>query len=73
MTEYIKYTTKQDERLDEIAGAVYADPNNWKPIIDANPTLPVLANYDAGIILRVPIEKNLLPFVDVENLPPWKK
>lgn len=70
---YVKYTTNQGERLDTIARKLYGDPTRWKDIIDANPTLPLIPNYEAGVVLRVPIIETETPTGVIENLPPWKR
>lgn len=72
-TQYIEYVTSAQERLDTIAYACYGDPDNWKPIIDANPSLPILSNYEAGLRLRVPVLSTSEENVNTENLPPWKQ
>jgi phage tail protein X len=68
-----KYTTKDGERIDQIAYAAYGDPKNWTGIIDANPTLPITPNVGQGLSLRVPIVGQQTLSDNSENLPPWKK
>ena len=70
---FVKYTTEQDERLDDIAYKLYGDPGRWKDVISANPTLSVLPNYEAGIVLKVPIIETETPTGVLANLPPWKR
>lgn len=71
--QFIKYTTRENQRLDQIAHAVYGDSNRWKDIIDANPTMPIIANYSAGLVLRIPIVSTTDDNFENENLPPWKQ
>lgn len=68
-----KYITKEDQRLDQIAHAAYGDAKDWSNIISANPTLPIIPNYPAGLSIRVPIVELQSLSDNSENLPPWKK
>ncbi len=67
---YIAHVTVQDERWDLIAWQYYGDPTLYGPIIEANPNLPIVGAFDAGILVQVPI---LQKASDVSNdLPPWE-
>jgi phage tail protein X len=72
-TQYIEYITHEGQRLDQIAHASYGDVNNWKPILDANPSLPISANLPAGLRLRVPVLSVAAVNDNALNLPPWKQ
>lgn len=70
----VKIVTKEGQRLDQIAVIAYGNPFAWQEIIDANPSLPLLETYPAGIEVALPI----LPVqptdsVPKELLPPWKR
>jgi Contractile injection system tube protein len=47
------YTLRQGETLNDIANAVYGDPNAWRPIADLNQVADPLA-VPAGSILEIP-------------------
>lgn len=66
------YTTRQGDRLDTIAWRAYGDPSLTQGILDANPGLPVAAQYPAGLRVLLPV----LPSATMGStagLPPWKQ
>jgi phage tail protein X len=70
MTGYLKYITLQDERWDQIAWQFYGDATLYGPIIEANPGVPIVGAFDAGVEILVPI---LQKASDASSdLPPWK-
>jgi|DEB0MinimDraft_12_1074336.scaffolds.fasta_scaffold00179_16 phage tail protein X len=71
--DYIKYTTEQGERFDQIAQKLFGEPGRWKDVINANPTLALVKNFDAGVVIRVPILQTATPTGVAANLPPWKR
>lgn len=72
--ELTKYTTIEGDRLDNIAFKVYGNPHLWKPIIEQNPTLPILGEYEGGIEIAIPIITTQDSGVGQQiNLPPWKR
>lgn len=72
-TRFVRYTTIRGDRLDSIAYRNYGDPAAWRPILEANPTLPVLTVYDGGIELRIPVLSVRNDVVTRTALPPWKQ
>ncbi|HIK42152.1 tail protein X [Thermoleptolyngbya sp. M55_K2018_002] len=73
MSEFIEYTTTDDERWDWIAFQAYGDPYGYETIIRANPEFLGVRSLSAGTILRVPVVEQAAPTVDLESLPPWKR
>lgn len=73
MAEFVKYTTKQGDRLDTISTMAYGTPHAVKVIVDANPALPILNKYDGGIELAIPVIDDVQFSDNTENLPAWKK
>jgi phage tail protein X len=69
LTEYI---TIQGDRLDTIAFKAYGDPFKWAPIVDSNPSLPIQAEYPAGIRIVLPVVEDV-DLIELDLLPPWKK
>lgn len=73
MDQFTEYITIQNDRLDSIANKAYGDPFNWEPILNANPTLPIMDLYDAGIRLMIPVVVPDNSNPTKELLPPWKQ
>jgi len=69
LTEYI---TKDADRLDLIASFAYGDPFKWGPILDQNPSLPILAQYPAGIKILIPVREDV-DVVEADKVPIWKQ
>ena len=67
---YIPHVTVQDERWDLIAWRYYGDATLYGPIIQANPSLPIVGAFDAGVLVQVPIL--LSPSSASNDLPPWE-
>lgn len=67
-----EYVTNQGDRLDLISSKAYGDAFRGKTILEANPSLPILPEYPAGIRLVIPVQAPVR--TASENLlPPWKK
>ncbi len=67
---FIQYTTSDSERWDWIAWKFYGDATLYGPIIEANPAVPIVGAFDAGVVLQIPI---LQKASDVSSdLPPWE-
>lgn len=70
-SKYITYITKLGDRPDTVAYKFYGNCFNYKPILDANPQLPISP--------FLPVDKEIIiPFFDddntsIEELPPWKR
>lgn len=67
-----KYITRQGDRLDLVAYLLYGDPLRWRELIDANPALPIISEFPAGLELEVPILSAGELNSESINLPPWK-
>ena len=66
---YLRHVTISGERWDLLAWKYYGDPTLYGPIIQANPSLPIVGAFDAGLAIQIPI---LQKASDVSNdLPPW--
>lgn len=70
LTEYL---TVQNDRLDTIANKAYGNPFNWSPILTANPSLPIMPEYPAGIRIVIPVQVRGTGQVNDALLPPWKR
>lgn len=70
---FVEYITVQGDRLDTIARKHYGDPTSWGPIIEANPTVPILRSYTAGLKFRIPVLTLRNDAVTRTELPPWKQ
>jgi phage tail protein X len=69
---YIPHTTVAGERWDTIAWNYYGDPTLFSGIVLANPGIPIEAQFEAGLIIRVPIIQQAALAAASPNLPPWK-
>jgi phage tail protein X len=69
--QYIRHVTAAGERWDLLAWRYYGDATNFGPMVMANPAIPIMAVFHAGIVLAVPIlqQSQIL----TSNLPPWKQ
>lgn len=65
------YITKQGDRWDSIADSAYGDVTKMNDVIEANPDIAMVAAFDEGITLKLPIIED----VNTQNelLPPWKQ
>lgn len=71
MAEFTRYPTKQGDRWDLIAWKAYGDVTKMREVIEANPDIALVAVFDEGYSLILPI----IPEVSTQNsqLPPWKR
>ena len=61
----------EPKRWDDLAYEYLGDGKNIKPIIQANPDIPIDLYVPAGSEIKIPImEQNA---AENENLPPWKR
>jgi phage tail protein X len=67
----ILHVTRAGERWDLLAWQFYGDPAGYSTIIFANPSVPIVPVFDAGITIAVPV----LPAspAAAADLPPWKR
>ncbi len=67
----IFHVTRAGERWDLLAWRFYGDPTAYGPIIFANPSVPIVPVFDAGITIAIPV----LPASPTvaADLPPWKR
>lgn len=73
MTKYIFHTAGTNERWDLVAYMYYKNCYKIKPIIEANPHVPIVAEIKEGTILKIPIDKNIEQNTNNSELPIWKK
>lgn len=62
------HTTKEGEKLDQIAWVYYGDMAKIPLLIEANSRLPIKRNYPAGVTIYIPLIKQENT---TEDLPPW--
>lgn len=72
MTEHIRYVTLEGERWDTVAQKVYGDPHLYRPIIAANPTVPIRPVIEGGTVLYVPV-RDVRPELAAAAEPPWRR
>ena len=70
-SQYIAHTTLAGERWDLLAWAYYGDASLYGQIIMANPQVPIVSVFDAGLAIAVPILQ--VSQSQTTNLPPWKR
>lgn len=51
---YVDYTWKDGDRMDQVAAQFYAYPDRWWIIAQANPRVHDFLNIPKGTILRIP-------------------
>lgn len=74
MASFVKYTTKEGDRIDLIALAAFGNSHNWEPIISANPGLPLSESFGPGVVIKIPvISKQEAKIANNQTLPPWKQ
>jgi phage tail protein X len=68
---FIVHVTRAGERWDLLAWRFYGDPTAYGPIIVANPSVPIVPVFDAGLTIAIPV----LPAAATvaADLPPWKR
>jgi phage tail protein X len=69
--QFILHVTRQGERWDTLAWLYYGDPALFGPIIMANPAIPAMPVFDAGISVAVPLII-VSGTQSTAALPPWK-
>ena len=74
MEKFTQYTTIEGDRLDTIAGKLFGNPHLWGPIIEHNPSFPLLDHYAGGIRIKIPIvSAQSVGIANNINLPLWKR
>lgn len=68
--QYIVHLTRAGERWDLLAWRFYGDATLYSGIIMANPGVPIVAVFDAGTAVRIPLMQQSA--VITTGLPPWK-
>ncbi|MCD8173807.1 MAG: tail protein X [Alistipes sp.] len=71
--ESFNYTTREGDRVDQLAHRFYGSAAGIRIIIDANPQVPVEAVYPLGTRLIIPIIEEAEAPQKQKNLPPWKQ
>jgi hypothetical protein len=82
MAEMFEYTTKENQRFDQVANAAYGcttlvidgeTVSSMQPIIEANPDVSIADKLPAGTVLKIPLQVDGNLKTDAEKLPPWKR
>jgi phage tail protein X len=70
LQQYIVHVTRAGERWDLLAWRFYGDATQYSGIIMANPGVPIVPVFDAGVAVRIPLlaQSGALG----AGLPPWK-
>jgi nucleoid-associated protein YgaU len=71
MAEFTTYTTKGQERWDNIAHAAYGDASKMVEIMAANKDVALYDILPDGITLYIPVLAQAT--IDENLLPPWKR
>src|SRR5579885_1707889 len=71
--QFITHITAAGERWDTLAWRYYGDPTLFGPIIQTNPQVPVMAVFDAGLVIGVPLLTVNPTVQQAADLPPWKQ
>lgn len=66
-----KYTTNAGDNIYSIAAAAYGDAMQYQRIFTANPTLPIISSYPAGLVVVIPILEGV-EVAQANSLPFWK-
>ena len=67
---FIRHVTSDRERWDLLAWNYYGDPTLYGPIIRANPGVPIVGAFDAGVVIQIPILQKAAQ--SSGDLPPWE-
>jgi len=70
VTLYVSYTTKENDRWDQISQLHYGTPYGYQRIIEANRTAPITPLLPSGVRLAIPV---IAKASATANLPPWKQ
>jgi len=68
---FIVHVSKSGERWDLLAWKYYGDPTQYRPVIRANPGVPIEPVFEAGLTIVVPIVEQ--SSVGEDDLPPWRR
>lgn len=71
MTKYIYHSTGTNERWDLLAYIFYKNCYKIKPIIEANPHIPITLEIKEGTVIKIPIEET--SDTNTSKLPIWKQ
>jgi phage tail protein X len=69
--QYIVHMTRAGERWDLLAWRFYGDAARFSGIILANPGVPIVPVFDAGVAVRIPLVAQGAALG--AGLPPWKR
>ena len=73
MTKYIFHTAGTNERWDLLAYMYYKNCYKIKPIIEANPNIPITTEIKEGTIIKIPIDEETQTNTENTNFPIWKR
>jgi phage tail protein X len=68
---FITHITSAGERWDLLAWRYYGNASLYGPIIMANPSIPIEAAFEAGLVIGIPILT--ADSTATLDLPPWKR
>jgi phage tail protein X len=68
--QYLVHITAAGDRWDLLAWQFYGDPTAYGAIVMANPDVPIVPVFDAGVAIQVPVLARTT--VRTADLPPWK-
>jgi phage tail protein X len=71
ISQFILHVTAAGERWDLLAWQYYGDATLYSPIIMANPSVPIVPVFEAGLSVAIPIL--LVQQAQTANLPPWSR
>lgn len=69
--QFIQHITRAGERWDTLAWKYYGNATLITPIIQTNPLIPIMAVFDAGLTIGVPILVVDDSVATAADLPPW--
>ena len=70
--EYIQHITQDGDRWDTLAYRYLGDAYNIKPIVEADPMVPLFPILPAAVTIYIPVF-DPQPLINYNNLPPWRR
>jgi hypothetical protein len=68
-----QFIVTEGMRWDTVAYMAYGKASLMKPIIGANPLVPITPRIIGGTVLLIPMLDDTQSKTDIEKLPPWKR
>lgn len=69
--QFLTHITSEGERWDLLAWNYYGDPALFRPIVMANPSVPIEPVFQGGMKILIPVIQQ--SNVERSDLPPWKR